>query len=122
MPTSVFKVVFSAYLQGRMNVVGRAGALLLWPPRSRIQVDRGCSYLSLGLADTLLSDKAGPGPSLLDSSDPKRITNVSEGSYSMLQHVNNKQCGASFCKGDTVLQTIKTMDEGRIGQVILWKT
>lgn len=53
-----------------MSVVGRAMALPLWPLHSRIQVDMGCSCLSLDLAGTLPWDKAGPGQSLQDSSGP----------------------------------------------------
>lgn len=70
--SSVVRIVLLAYLQGRMSVVGRAMALLLWPPHSRIRVGRECSYLSPGSAGTLLLDKAGPGQSLLDSSGPRR--------------------------------------------------
>ncbi len=72
MASSVVKTVLLEYLQGRMSVVGRAMALPLWPPHSRIQVGKGCSYLSPGSVGTLLWDKAGPGQSLLDSSGPAR--------------------------------------------------
>lgn len=60
------------YLRGRMSAVGRAVAPPLLPPRSKIQVDTGCSSVSLGLAGTRQWDKAGPGVSPQDSSDPAR--------------------------------------------------
>lgn len=55
-----------------MSAVGRAVAPPLLPPRSKIQVGTGCSSVSLGLAGTRQWDKAGPGVSPQDSSDPAR--------------------------------------------------
>lgn len=55
-----------------MSVAGRAVALLLLPLHSKIQVDTGCSSVSLDLVGTPLWDKGGPGVSLRDSSDPAR--------------------------------------------------
>lgn len=89
------------YLQGRMNVVGRARGLPLWPPHSRIRVGRGCSFVSLGLAGTLLWDKARPGQSLLDSSVPRREWKWQRHIWGVAfntQGIWNKQCGTSIAE------------------------
>lgn len=55
-----------------MSELDKAWVLPLWLLHSKIQVDMGCTYLSLGLAGIPLCDRAGPGQSLQDSSGPMR--------------------------------------------------
>lgn len=55
-----------------MSVVGRALAPQQLPPRSKIRVGTGCSFVSLDLAGIPQWDKAVPGASPRDSSDPAR--------------------------------------------------